>query len=78
MANRKETSKFREMSKLTKFTFWLSAISPLLVSWSITLCYQNRDYLMWGGVNLKSIGSFCEKFLLPIVFIISSFVLLMQ
>ena len=78
MANRKETSKFREMSKLTKFAFCLSAMSPLLVSWSITLCYQNRDYLMWGGVNLKSIGIFCEKFLLLIVFIISSFVLLMQ
>lgn len=60
------------MSKLTKFAFWLSAMSPLLVSWSITLCYQNRDYLMWGGVNLKSIGIFCEKFLLPIVFIIFS------
>jgi len=72
MANRNETSKFREMSKLTKFAFWLSAMSPLLVSWSITLCYQNRDYLMWGGVNLKSIGIFCAKFLLPIVFIIFS------
>lgn len=72
MANRNETSKFREMSKLTKFAFWLSAMSPLLMSWSITLCYQNRDYLMWGEVNLKSIGIFCEKFLLPIVFIIFS------
>lgn len=61
MANRKETSKFREMSKLTKFAFWLSAISPLLVSWSITLCYQNRDYLMWGGINLENIKIFCEN-----------------
>ena len=72
MANRKETSKFREMSKLTKFAFWLSAMSPLLVSWSITLCYQNRDYLAWGGINLESIKIFCEEFLLPTVFIIFS------
>lgn len=60
------------MSKLTKFAFWLSAMSPLLVSWSITLCYQNRDYLTWGGINLESIKIFCEEFLLPTVFIILS------
>lgn len=72
MANRKETSKFREMSKMTKFAFWLSAMSPLLVSWSIILCYQNRDYLTWGDINLESIKIFCEEFLLPVVFIIFS------
>ena len=72
MANRKETSKFREMSKLTKFAFCLSAMSPLLLSWSIILCYQNRDYLTWGGINLESIRIFCEKFLLPVVFILFS------
>lgn len=60
------------MSKLTKFAFCLSAMSPLLVSWSISLCYQNRDYLVWGGINLESIIIFCVKFLLPIVFIIFS------
>ena len=55
MANRKETSKFREMSKLTKFAFCLSAMSPLLLSWSIILCYQNRDYLTCGTLLLKNL-----------------------
>lgn len=72
MAKRRETSKFREMSKLTKLAFGLSAMSPLFFSWSVILCYQNRDFLVWGGFNWVSMILFCKKFLLPIIFVISS------
>lgn len=74
MAIRKDTSTFREMSKLTKFAFVLSALSPLFLYWAGILCYQNKEFLVWGGISWKCIVLFSDKFLFPILFFLFSIV----
>lgn len=74
MAIRKDTSTFREMSKLTKFAFVLSALSPLFLYWAGILCYQNKEFLVWGEISWKSIVLFSDKFLFPILFFLFSIV----